>query len=55
MLKRMLPTRNAGSRTAQMHVKIHAAIRAEIYAEMHATIPGELSLLALSLFFSSTE
>ena len=51
----MLPTRNAGSRTAQMHVQMYAEIRAEMYAEMQATIPGELSLLSLSLFFSSTE
>ena len=55
MLKRMLPTRNAGSPTAQMHVNMYAEIRAEMYTKMQATIPGELSLLSLSLLFSSTE
>ena len=61
MLKRMLPTRNAASRTAlsaplaEIHGKLYAEMHAEMYAKTHVSIPGGLSLLSLSLFFSSTE
>ena len=61
MLKRMLPTRNAGSRTAlsaplaEIHGKLHAGMHAGMYAKTHVSIPGELSLLSLSLLVYSAE
>ena len=43
------------ARSADMHGKLQAGVHAEMYAKTQASIPGELSLLSLSLFFFSTE
>ena len=48
MLKRMLPTRNAGSRTAlsaplaEIHGTLHAAMHAEMYAKIHGKMHAEM-------------
>ena len=43
------------ARSAEIRGKLHAEMHAEMYAKTQASIPGELSLLSLCLFFSSTE
>ena len=43
------------ARSAEIHGKLHAEMHAEMYAKTQASIPGELSLLSLSLLFYSAE
>ena len=43
------------ARSAEIHGQLHAEKHAKMYAKTQASIPGELSLLSLSLLFFSTE